>query len=397
MKGSQKRDSARSFIDYHALGLRGVDRVRGQRHRQTLRVLLLAFGVLLAPAIAGAQEAWCLANPSNCVMSETFQSTSYTRVADYGSGGAFLGNQSASKPGHYAGVDLSIQAVYGSGNTFASSLAISTDSGILNLLPNRNTTSVARFLRHAGDNNSGQASTYRFGYDPVPLGTTTKRLALRWYSYHSPDYEFAYQASCTNGKIAHSSGTNFSAPYFTFQSYRNATNHYSFISSGAWVWSGHSSFDGIVGGHACRPGAAVDLNTWRGKWFRHEIVVRRPRRADSSSGLGYDFSFFTKNVTDGTAEVEDVRFSSGCTSCLFDGGVPGSNFVWNTGTYPTADMAALHTELYRAGTCAGWQGWLYAVLAKWDTDAGQRIGPATEVESGGKTLAAPSNLNLTSP
>jgi len=111
--------------------------------------------------------------------------------------------------------------------------------------------------------------------------------------------------------------------------------------------------------------------------------VRRPRNADAEAGgLGFDFQFFTKNVTDDTDEIEEYRFSSGCQgNCLVTG---GPNFDWNTGTYPTEDMPSLHSEFYRAGTCAGWQGWIYAMVAKWDTDTGsERIGAASEVEGGG--------------
>ena len=56
-------------------------------------------------------------------------------------------------------------------------------------------------------------------------------------------------------------------------------------------------------------------------------------------------------------------------------------------------MTALHTEFYRFGGCAGWQGWVYLAMGKWSTDAGQRIGAATEVEGGGGLPPnAPSNL-----
>ncbi len=340
---------------------------------------------------ASAQEAWCIANAANCVMSEPFQSTTYTTTQSGANFALFTGDQSGSKIGlmnQPASGSASISVQDTGSNTFAGNFLISTDAALLALLPNRNATSVARFLRAL----EGFSGAIRFGYAPIPLGTTVKRIALRWYSYHSPVYDFKLQNSCTNGKIAHSSHATWgAAPIFTFESYGSETHEYSFINTGNWIWTGHSSFDGIVGGNGTHPGAAFNLNNWKGKWYRHEIVVRRPRTADSGGGLGYDFQFFTKNVTDNTAEVEDTRFSSGCTGCLFDGGVTGSNFVWNTGTYPTVDMSALHTEFYRAGTCQGWQGWLYVVVAKWDTDTNQRIGGANEVEGG---LRSPGNLRV---
>jgi len=129
--------------------------------------------------------------------------------------------------------------------------------------------------------------------------------------------------------------------------------------------------------------------------------VRRPRTADSGppGNLGFDFQFFTKNVTDNGPEIEDVRFSAGCKGCMAN--PSGGDFVWNTGTYPTMDMSALHTELFRQDTCRGWQGWLYAAVAMWNTDSGtERIGAAFEVEGGGAgtgnstSLPAPDNIRV---
>ena len=51
---------------------------------------------------------------------------------------------------------------------------------------------------------------------------------------------------------------------------------------------------------------------------------------------------------------------------------------------------------YRQGTCGGWLGFSYYMMAGWDTDTGQRIGPAVEIEGGADTTApgAPANLRL---
>lgn len=382
-----------------------VDRIAGVRPSSGRRRLSASFGALIVLAFLSsdahaAPEAWCTANPANCVCSDTLQSTSYTQVANYGNGGAWLGDQTGNKPCHYEGKDISIQATFGS-SSFSGALAISTDPTILGLLPNRNPVSVARFLRHSGSSNSSQNSTYRTGYDPVPLGSTTKRIALRWYAYYSPTFNVAYDGSgCTNGKIAHSSATGFSAPYVTMQWYNNSTNAYSFVNNAGWTWAGKSSFDGFVGGHAPRQASGVNFQSKRGKWLRFEIIVRRPRLADSTS-LGTDWELWITDVTAGTPPVQDMRFSAGCTSCINVNGVPGSNFSWDASIHALADMVALHTEWYRAGPCDGFQGWMYVAVAKWDTDAGQMIGPAVEVEGGGGSSdttppTAPSSLAATS-
>src|SRR2546422_11602714 len=125
------------------------------------------FLALVASAVwveaSGAQEAWCTANPAACLCSDTFQSTSYTaRYIEGNNSAGYIGNQVGSKaclldPGHGT---TSISWNFGVGTTFASMAQISTDATILNLLPNRDPTTLARFLRFASDNNN---SPMRFG------------------------------------------------------------------------------------------------------------------------------------------------------------------------------------------------------------------------------------------
>jgi hypothetical protein len=333
-----------------------------------------------------------------CVMSEPFQSTSYTRT-DFGSNYAlFTGDQSGSKIGflnHPASGTASIAAHDTLSNTFAGNYTIVEDSSILNLLPNRDPATVARFLRADtwGDPGS-QHGAHRFGYCSIPLGTTVKRIAMRWYTYVTPAFDFTWENSCTNYKIAHISGTEWggNGPLLTLWSGSSDNKFYSFTPAYGWYYNGLGSFDGF-GDVQPRPGAATNPADQKGTWTRHELVARRPRVADSrDGGLGFDFSYFVKNITDGspdefTDEIEDFRFSSGCAGCLSG----GSDFVWSAANvYPaTEDVNSLHTEVFREGSCQGKVGWLYAMVAKWDTDAGQRIGAAYEVEggSGGSLLS----------
>ena len=277
----------------------------------------------------------------------------------------------------------SISWTYGAGDTFASMLQVSTDSTILNLLPNRNPTSVARFLRFAADQDN---ATIRFGMSNLDLsGLSSRRLAFRWYSYHSSDYQWAGDGSCTNGKIAHNSNALNAPALMTLTAHGGGTGGntslYTFTDTWNWAWSGHGTFEGFNTGAGPHPSGAHSVYNYRGKWYRHEVVVSNPKSSDSG---GYDFQYFVKNITDGSAEVEDVRFSSGCTGCM---AVGGPDFTWDSSIHPTNNMNALHTELYRAGTCLGWEGWVYAMIASWDTNAGQRIGAAYEVEGGSGATA----------
>jgi hypothetical protein len=340
--------------------------------------------------MAVVMEQWCTDNASNCLVSDPFQSESYDRQSWDGGGANFLGvdvQEPGAKPGsnNLLGEEDSSIGV-GGNNTFATTLAISTDSAILNLLPSRDTSKVARFLRHGADNLGGnQSGTYRFGHMTIPLGTTVKRMAMRWYSYYSSDFQWANQGSCTNGKIAHIAQTAWgTSPFVTLTVHGSSTSMYTFQSDLGWTWDGHSGWGGFDSGKAPRPGSGVDVTTWRGKWFRHEIVVSNPREADATAS-GFDYSYFVKNVTNGTSEVEDQRLTGTCTSCFHEP-IAGGAIDYNGSSgniYPSEDIRGLHTEFYRAGTCNGWLGWLYLAMATWTTDAGQRIGAASEVEGGG--------------
>jgi hypothetical protein len=195
-----------------------------------------------------------------------------------------------------------------------------------------------------------------------------------------PGYQWANEGSCTNGKIGHNSAGYFNYPMMTLTLHGGGdvgTSLYTFLSPGyGWLWSGHSTWEGFYGQTGPRVGAGAGGATYRGVWTRHSMVVVNPRASDTG---GYDFQYYVKNITAGTPEVQDVRFSAGCTNCMPTG---GPNFTWSSGIKPTADMNALHTEFYRAGSCAGWQGWVYLDMASWPTNDGQRIAPAVEVEGG---------------
>lgn len=365
--------------------------------------LILLMGMLFLMSgreVEAAPETRCNELGSNCVCSDTFQSTSYSLVAQQSGGHAiYLGDQVGAKPCHWGdivalGTPASIHWTYGAGTSFSSMLQVSTDSSILNLLPSRDPSGVARFLRAQEG-----VKTIRFGEAGMNMSElASRRLEMRWYSYHSPTYDWAGDngGSCTNGKIAHNSN-GYQQPAMTTLTIHGGgsggmTSLYTFHHTLNWLWSGHASFEGFRSGTGPRSGAGMSANNYRGKWYRHSIVISNPKSSDSG---GYDLQYFVKNITDGMPEVEDVRFSAGCTNCMPTG---GPNFTWDSSIHPDNNMNWLHTEFYRAGSCRGWQGWTHLMVASWPTNAGQRIGAATEVEggSGGDTAPpmAPQGLKI---
>ena len=394
---------------------------------------------LFVTTMAHAQEARCTELGANCVCSETFESTSYSALGSGGDQWAWVGDAMGSKPCETTDGASSIRAYFGNSTSgvFSSSLATGCPSGVscgqnsvnastaFAALPSGH--SVARFLRAGGDNfGTGVASTYAAGDPSVSLGSA-KRVSIRWYQYYSSDYENADKVFCNNNKfsiISPSGGDSF--PEIVFEWYPSGTNEptheYGWINGNGWSWSGASTWDGFASNaKAPRPlggtSTPVLSDSIQGKWIRFEIIIRRPRTADSNTaGLGLDFELWITNVTDSAAPVLDMRFSGpasghvACTACMIINGSVLQDFTWDTSIYPDSDITNISMLNYRcpgdsggcgAGHCYGWQGWSHMVVAKWDSDdctgitcnsglngmptagqSGPMIGAATEVEGG---------------
>jgi hypothetical protein len=332
-------------------------------------------------------EQRCTDLGSNCLAADAFQHTSYSFESD----AYWLGNLSNAKPfrwhdGNWSSNDTSMSAVPG---TFGTHFVIETDTTILNLLTSRDTSATTRFIRRP----DGHTSHHVFGMNVIDV-TNVRRMALRWYQYHTANFQWEGMGSCTNGKIAHIDGSSTwgTDPFITITIHGGtATSAYSIGSPYQWTWTSHASWAGFASGSAPRPsgeGGVSPSSEWAGKWTRHEIVVRNPKSTDAQT-YGFDYSYFVKVVPDGgpgefDGEVEDQRLTGVCTGCYDNPfGTGGQNWDGSTGKiYPNTDVVNLHTEFYRAGTCNGWNGFFYALLATWSTDAGQRIGAAYEVEGG---------------
>jgi len=382
--------------------------------------IIIAFGLAITSAIS--KEAWCTSNPSNCVCSEDFQSTTYTEVGNDTVSAFCLGDQTGDKPCRYtdylAGDPYSFMMIgttgYNGTTDCTSKMTISTDATLLADL-NNGVGSVARFLRHTAANFTGYSGSQpemRFGYDPIDL-TGVKRISIRFYSYHSSDYQWASDGSCTNGKLAHNNATNYNPPYptITYPSSTAGGGQMYVFRDEEYNWDGHANFEGFYFGPEA-PGNTFIVGDQRNRWYRHEVIIRRPRQSDSAGlGLGYDMEYWTTNISDGGVTQAALKLSAGCTGCMAFGGTgTGNDFAWDTSFHPlTVDLPALYTELFREGTtCNGWQGWAYATVAKWTTDdctgitcnggsgfptsgqTGPMIGPATEVEAGGAPIAGSS-------
>ncbi len=208
-----------------------------------------------------------------------------------------------------------------------------------------------------------------------------KRMAGRFYVYRSPDYDFNWENGglCTNSKLGGSDDLILSH----IQPPKLAA--YNFV-WGPWRPYGPD----CCGRGPTNPGenGPSSVSAWKGKWWRIEVVTTNRL---GGVGNGYRLQVFARNITDNQPE-QRILDTNG-TSAEAEVG-----YTWT----PSPDLTPGETSatgyfnmvftagLYRAGLCRGWAGISHFMMAQWDTDTGQRIGPAYEIEGGGSLPSAPS-------
>ena len=168
--------------------------------------------------------------------------------------------------------------------------------------------------------------------------TFTGRVGMRYYTTHTGDYQTANEAACSNDK---------------------------YTQLGDYLDASLGAFRNSADGRNFTPGA--DPADLKGKWYRIEHYL-------DSYANPTTHTIYLKNITDGTPEKVMT--------------VPARLAL--TREFLTGFTHIIHH--YRAtlsgGTCTGSATFMYAMLAHWPTPAGQRIGPAVEIE-GGATADGP--------
>ena len=215
------------------------------------------------------------------------------------------------------------------------------------------------------------------------------RTAFRWYVYHSSsavageaDFEFKGDASCANTKWARlgstdsgiqaDGGINFT--FYTLWSWNKGAN---ILKEANCCWTGPPAIDYDGNQYAYSP-VGKTAGGWktylRGKWWRVEIVMTN-RGANNVAPNGTVLQMFMKNITDDSPEIKVVDTS------IVDAttGPDGSWLGWNDFT-DTSVTSNFETNNYRQGVCSGYKAISHYMLSAWDTNAGQRIGSALEIE-----------------
>ena len=300
---------------------------------------------------AYAEEQRCTDLGVNCVCSEPLQMTVLQQVETFW----YDPNDSLTKwcqsdnltPG------VALNATAGVAN-------IRSDQTALDALPAGHT--VQRFFGTQNGVPGGTMGSYVGSYN-IPAGTLLKRTALRWYQYYSPDFQFVGECACTNNKFLEVGGGG-----SFILTHQDSAFH-------AYNWNGWTP---TVACCNAGPGlngyfGATD-NQLRGKWWRWEFVI--VNRAGGASPNGIVMTLYGKNITDNGAEAIHMYTGPGST------GIPAQDWSPVDNLTPASSITRLTPNLHRAGTCNGYYGLLNYMIAGWDTDAGQRIGAATEIEGG---------------
>lgn len=338
---------------------------------RAVRIFMLCACALVLgfAADAQAEEQRCTELGANCVCSEPLNTNVYAHPdsVNYNPADSVTKQCSAELTNHPIARKPGVNDVFGS-----------NDPTVLSKLPPGH--SVNYFMR-AGNNH-----TNIFWMGEQVGSKFDKRLAMRWYWYHSPNFQFWPQGGCTNHKRAYlenSAGND--GLIITAGSDGDGINAYNFSS-----WN--------IGLDCCGTGKGPHHgdsgprgNEWKDRWWMFELVV-----SNRSGGTGANrtrVQVFARDLTTNGPErlILDTDGTIG----------EGAGGQWQ-GPYSTLSPARrigdrMLADLYRQDQCNGYYGFTHFMVAGWDTNQGQRIGPAAEVEGGsGDTTppAAPTNLRI---
>jgi len=211
----------------------------------------------------------------------------------------------------------------------------------------------------AADNHEG---TFMLGHDGsvATVDSSYLRVAARWYIYHTPTFDFKGEGTCQNSKIAQFDG----APVIDYSGTNFHTYAYqSFSPSSDCCLSGPGPDNG-----------SLSTAEMKGAWMRWEIVMT------NRSGPDFRARLFSENVTEPGGELELIdlwssTYSNGSSDKLYD-----------VNLTPPSLMTQIFSNNHRfsnGNICRGWIGLSHYMYAAWTTDAGQRIGAASEIEGGG--------------
>jgi hypothetical protein len=331
--------------------------LKWRKYRTGKWLLLLALCLLPSWAEAAGNEARCDELGANCICSEPMNTSTWTDALN-----SIWFNPSDTTTKQCSSSGVVAGGFLEDGSGFTDYSGVSSGEQITNLPAAHTNTYVLKIA----DGQGGTAAGHRFsGGDP------TARRAIRFYKYYSssPAYDWVGGACLNSNKIAQGgwNGALTGGPMFT-----ETAGTWSFYDINT-AYGHNESVDCCDGPGPGESATGPALSTLRGKWIRYEAVFTNLTTSGASS-----FQWYMKNVTDNTAEIRlvDTTQSNGTGVGKWSTS-NASNFGYTT------VMDELSINMFRNGTCAGSASFSHYLAAAWSTDAGQRIGAATEIEGGG--------------
>lgn len=315
---------------------------------------------------AAGNEARCDELGANCICSEPMNTATWDNAL---SGVWFDPADTTTKECSSSGVVAGGVLEDGSGFRYS---AVSSGEAINNLPAAHSNT----YVLMVDDGGGGQFLGHKFsGSDPTAL------RAIRFYKYYSasPAYDWVGGSCLNSNKLAQMgwNGAGSGGPMFT-----ETAGTWSFYDINT-AYGFNQSVDCCDGPGPGESATGPDLASLRGKWIRYEILIHNA----STSGT-VSFEWYMKNVTDNTAEIRLVD------STQSNGSGVGKWSTTNASTLALSnEINEMSINMFRNGTCAGSASFSHFLAAAWSTDAGQRIGAATEIEGGGGSSTPSSQYN----
>ncbi len=271
-------------------------------------------------------EAWCDANPANCVCSETLTMTDYIRpdgtlssanpaheseywnpINSTSNECSWIrgGGQGGSNTGFFIGTAARHVQPSDSVTTFNTSGAIeNAEAYDLASLPNRVASQAPRFQGRGMKNlMSGRFWPARIGFLEYPaFANHRSRRAFRWYIYWNDDFVFRGGGEQNTKMWEALTGGYFTQggnpPTSLSRSSSNTRDPWT-CDNGSHIGGSKVQMSSGIFGQS-----AFNASDFVGKWWRFEVVVDNAKvyNSDPGAGNGTRFRLFAKNVSENTQE-----------------------------------------------------------------------------------------------
>lgn len=320
-----------------------------------LLLLAVLYGGESTQVHAAGNEARCDALGTNCVCSNPLNSPT-SGYSNTGTGASFWWKETAvtTKACH---VQTSTDGFIETNSFYYTG---DSSGAAINALPAGHSNT---YVLHSNNGMFGFTGT-------IFPATPTQRVALRAYRYESSDYVHT-GGVCTNSDKVFQLGSP--GPIST---YSGGPALYSWNSGAAWTsdTAGQPADCCWYGpGDVAFQGEGTSM--YPGKWFYWEMVVRNTTTTGQTI-----IEIYRRNVTDNTSRQKIIDTSVATTQSVGD--------QWTStiaaSLSPPSRVDEIWFDFFRhTAVCAGTGDLAYLMAAAWDTDAGQMIGAASEIEGAG--------------